>query len=126
MQRRLGSGGSRSSEEKRMNRTTVITVTLLVTALLSVTTCRLDAGDVEPAKLRDLQQRNWHQWRGPQASGVAPLADPPLHWAEDKNVHWKIEIPGRGTASPIIWEDQVFILTAIKTDRVKEPDALPA
>lgn len=59
-------------------------------------------------------QKYWPQWRGPQATGVAPLADPPLEWNENKNVRWKVEIPGRGLASPIVWDNQVFILSAIE------------
>src|SRR4051812_47630656 len=59
----------------------------------------------------------WPQWRGPAADGVAPLADPPLNWSETKNVKWKAAIPGFGTSTPIIWGDQVFILTAIPTGK---------
>jgi outer membrane protein assembly factor BamB len=55
----------------------------------------------------------WPQWRGPRATGVAPHAKPPLEWNEKKNVRWKIEIPGRGSSSPIVWGDQIFITTAI-------------
>ena len=57
--------------------------------------------------------RNWPQWRGPRATGVAPHADPPTEWSETKNVSWKVEIPGRGSSSPVIWDDQVFLTTAI-------------
>ncbi len=60
---------------------------------------------------------NWHQWRGPTATGVAPLATPPLNWSEDSNVKWKVAIPGDSTATPIVWGDQIFLTTAIKTDR---------
>jgi len=56
---------------------------------------------------------NWPQWRGPLANGIAPDANPPLEWSETKNVKWKIAIPGRGTSTPIIWGDRVFVLTAI-------------
>jgi outer membrane protein assembly factor BamB len=52
-------------------------------------------------------------WRGPLGNGVAPLADPPVEWSETKNVTWKIEVPGRGSASPVIWGDRIFLLTAI-------------
>ena len=58
---------------------------------------------------------NWPAWRGPLASGVAPDAQPPTQWSETQNVHWKVSIPGRGTSTPVIWEDQVFILTAVPT-----------
>ena len=36
-----------------------------------------------------------------------------MEWSETKNIRWKVEIPGRGSASPIVWGDRVFILTAI-------------
>ena len=60
---------------------------------------------------------NWHQWRGPQANGVSPTADPPVSWSEDENIKWKVAIEGQGTSTPIIWGDKVFVLTAIKTGR---------
>jgi outer membrane protein assembly factor BamB len=55
----------------------------------------------------------WGQWRGPEASGVSRTANPPLEWSETRNIRWKIEIPGRGTGSPVVWGDKVFLLTAI-------------
>ena len=52
-------------------------------------------------------------WRGPLGTGVAPSANPPTEWSETKNVKWKVEIPGRGSSSPVIWGDRIFLLTAI-------------
>jgi len=66
-------------------------------------------------------ESNWHQFRGPYSTGVAPQGNPPTTWDEQKNIQWKVEIPGRGLASPIVWGDRVFILTAIKTDREGAP-----
>ncbi|PAY18004.1 hypothetical protein CKO51_18545 [Rhodopirellula sp. SM50] len=60
-------------------------------------------------------EENWHQWRGPEATGVSRTADPPVQWSEDKHVKWKIAIDGRGTSTPIVWNDKVFLLTAIDT-----------
>src|SRR5262245_41159438 len=57
--------------------------------------------------------RHWHQWRGPDATGVSTTADPPLEWSETKNIRWKVEIPGRGSSSPIVWGDRVFVSTAV-------------
>ena len=57
--------------------------------------------------------RYWAQWRGPHASGVSTTADPPLEWSETKNVRWKTLIPGRGHASPVVWGDRIFVLTAV-------------
>jgi outer membrane protein assembly factor BamB len=62
-------------------------------------------------------ERNWHQWRGPYMTGVSPAGNPPVEWSETKNVKWKIPIPGRGHATPVIWEDKLFVLTAVETDR---------
>ena len=55
----------------------------------------------------------WMQWRGPQGTGFSATATPPVEWSETKNVRWKVEIPGRGSASPIVAGDRVFILTAV-------------
>ena len=57
--------------------------------------------------------RYWAQWRGPHHSGVSPTANPPLEWSEAKNVRWKVAIPGRGFASPVVWGDRLFVLTAV-------------
>jgi outer membrane protein assembly factor BamB len=71
------------------------------------------------------QLKNWHHWRGPLANGTSPQADPPSKWDAKTNIKWKAALPGRGSATPIIWGDQVFIVTAIKTDRKADPDKLP-
>ena len=60
---------------------------------------------------------NWHQWRGPNANGVSPSADPPVSWSESENIKWKMAIDGKGTSTPIIWGSKVFLLTAIKTGK---------
>jgi outer membrane protein assembly factor BamB len=77
------------------------------------------AADFEQEKLR-----HWHQFRGPLATGVAPHGNPPTDWAEGRNIKWKVEIPGRGSSSPIVWGDRIYVLTAVKTDRTAEtPDS---
>ena len=67
-------------------------------------------------------EKNWPQWRGPYANGVAPYSNPPVEWSESKNIKWKIEIPGKGHATPIIWDNRIFVLTAIETDKQVEPE----
>ena len=68
---------------------------------------------------------NWHHWRGPLVCGVAPHGDPPVHWDEKTNVKWKAAIPGDGNTTPIVWQNQVFIVTAIDTGRVAQTRDLP-
>ena len=65
-------------------------------------------------------EKNWHHWRGPHATGAAVDANPPTTWSETENIRWKVAIPGTGHAAPIIWEDKIFIQTAIKVEAPKE------
>ncbi|HMJ90369.1 MAG TPA: PQQ-binding-like beta-propeller repeat protein [Candidatus Acidoferrum sp.] len=64
---------------------------------------------------------NWGQWRGPSQNGVAPKADPPTEWSESKNVKWKFKLAGEGSASPIVWDNYVFVQSAVPA--AKKPDA---
>ncbi len=72
-------------------------------------------------------EKNWHHWRGPHNNGTAVNADPPTTWNEDKNVRWKVPIPGMGHASPIVWEDTIFIQTAIESapPKPQQPEEQP-
>ncbi|MCU0914811.1 MAG: PQQ-like beta-propeller repeat protein [Planctomycetes bacterium] len=90
-----------------------ITVAFLLTA---VCTCPPAAGADD----------NWPTWRGPTATGVAAQGNPPVTWSESENIKWKVEIPGRGHSSPVIWGNKLFLQTAIDTGRTKSADAQPA
>ena len=70
------------------------------------------------------QSHYWPQWRGPTGNGVGLHADPPIEWSEDRNVAWKVPIPGKGSSSPIVWGDYVFITSAVTTGSA--PPAPPA
>ncbi len=61
--------------------------------------------------------QDWGQWRGPLGTGVAPGASPPLHWSETRNLRWKVPIPGAGSATPVLWGDRLFVLTAIDSGK---------
>ncbi|MCH8292002.1 PQQ-binding-like beta-propeller repeat protein [Candidatus Poribacteria bacterium] len=89
---------------------TIITV---IVCFCMISTCVWGAESVE--------EKYWPTWRGPVTTGVAPLGNPPINWSEDQNIRWKIEIPGKGLASPIVWRNTVFVLTAIETDKQVEP-----
>src|ERR1051326_6330633 len=64
--------------------------------------------------------QNWPQWRGPLENGVAPLADPPVEWSETKNIKWKVKIPGEGSATPLVWENMIFVQTAIPAGKKED------
>ena len=56
---------------------------------------------------------NWPGWRGPRGDGTSLEKNIPVRWngPAGKNIAWKVEIPGRGHASPIVWQDRIFLVT---------------
>jgi outer membrane protein assembly factor BamB len=68
---------------------------------------------------------NWHQWRGPLASGYAPRGKPPLKWDAQTNLKWHTPLPGESCATPIVWGDRVFALAAVDTGREAAAGDLP-
>ena len=63
----------------------------------------------------------WPQWRGPLATGVAPHAEPPVTWSEEENVRWKVEIPGQGHSTPVLWGEHLFLTLAVPVGKPFEP-----
>jgi outer membrane protein assembly factor BamB len=62
--------------------------------------------------------QNWPSFRGPNASGVAEGTKPPTNWDVEKsqNVLWTTPIPGLSHASPIVWGNRIFVITAVSSD----------
>ena len=52
---------------------------------------------------------DWPGFRGPNGSGVSSEAGLPLTWSDTENIAWKAELPGRGSSSPIVSGDRVFV-----------------
>ena len=77
--------------------------------LIGATACSLPLAAQEAGPDAGEALQNWPQWRGPLATGVAPQADPPVAWDETKNIRWKLELPGKGHSTPIVWGDRVFV-----------------
>ncbi len=75
---------------------------------------------IQSVALAAAPDQNWPQWRGPLQNGVAPSADPPVAWSETNNIKWKVKIPGEGSATPIVWGDQIFVQTAVPTGKKQE------
>jgi len=57
---------------------------------------------------------NWGHWRGVNGNGVAPDANPPARFSNTENVRWKTPIEGSGSGSPVVWQDRVFVTSAIE------------
>ena len=62
---------------------------------------------------------DWRRWRGPQGNGITAGQTPPIRWSETENVVWKVKVPGRGHASPIIVNDRIFLATAEQDNSIQ-------
>ncbi|HQR06753.1 MAG TPA: PQQ-binding-like beta-propeller repeat protein [Gemmatales bacterium] len=84
---------------------TLAALSLLSTGLLTIT-----------------QAEDWPGFRGTNSSGLAAGNSVPLEWSKDKNVQWKVTIPGVAWSCPIVSGDKVFITTAI-TEKQRKPSS---
>lgn len=50
-------------------------------------------------RLAAKKNQSWHRWRGPDATGIAPLGNSPVEWSEDRDLRWKVAIPGHGKST---------------------------
>src|SRR6266404_3106328 len=58
---------------------------------------------------------NWPQFRGPNASGISEDAAPVVwNFETVENIRWQRPVPGLGHASPIVWQDRLYVATATK------------
>ena len=59
-----------------------------------------------------LHSDTWPQFRGTGAQGVADGQSLPTTWDVDtgENIRWTTEIPGSSHASPVVWNDRLFVL----------------
>jgi hypothetical protein len=57
---------------------------------------------------------NWPCWRGPRGDGTGLEKTVPTHWSATDNVQWKVNVPGEGHSSPIVWNDLLFLTTALR------------
>jgi outer membrane protein assembly factor BamB len=57
----------------------------------------------------------WPTWRGAAGTGSVAGAKPPVKWSDTENIKWKAEVPGLGFSTPIVWQDRIYLLTAIET-----------
>jgi outer membrane protein assembly factor BamB len=56
-----------------------------------------------------LPAANWPQWRGPAFHGSSPETDLPVQFSKTENLKWTTALPGPSAATPIVWEDHVFV-----------------
>ena len=57
-------------------------------------------------------ETNWPRWRGPMENGHSQDSNVPVKWTKDQ-LAWKVDLPGIGQSSPIVWGDQIFLTSAL-------------
>lgn len=56
--------------------------------------------------------RYWPRWRGPSGQGLVAPGSYPDRWSTTDNVRWRVEVPGDGNSSPVVWADTIFLTTS--------------
>jgi outer membrane protein assembly factor BamB len=56
-----------------------------------------------------LLAEDWPQWRGPMLNGTSSEKNLPVRWSTTENVTWKLAVPERSGATPIVWGEHVFL-----------------
>src|SRR5687767_6207192 len=94
-----------SGADSKMKKTTTV---VFIGLLIATTTA--------PVRAQVSDNAHWPQWRGPFFNGMA-RGDAPTQWSDTSNIKWKVEVPGRGHSTPVIWGDRIFLTTAIPTGK---------
>jgi outer membrane protein assembly factor BamB len=84
--------------------------TKICLASLAAATLLLHAADNTSAG------ENWPRWRGPRGDGHSSATDLPLRW-DEKSIAWKTPLKGIGQSSPTVWEDRIFLTSALENGR---------
>ena len=59
-----------------------------------------------------IQAEDWNSFRGPKGNGISQESGFPVEWGPEKNMIWKVKLPGAGNGSPIVSEGKVFLTTS--------------
>jgi outer membrane protein assembly factor BamB len=61
---------------------------------------------------------NWPHWRGPAYDGSSPEKNLPAKFSKTKNIKWQVALPGANASTPIIFDDNVFVSSIDKENRL--------
>jgi outer membrane protein assembly factor BamB len=65
-----------------------------------------------------LRAENWPHWRGPDYDGISKETGLPAQWGPDRNIAWRLRLPGMGSSTPAIWGDNLFFTSQDGNDLV--------
>jgi outer membrane protein assembly factor BamB len=75
------------------------------------------AADVEMIAVEGEGATYWPRWRGPSGQGHVVGTNYVDTWSNTENVQWRVDVPGRGHSSPIVWANHIFLTTATEGGR---------
>lgn len=62
--------------------------------------------------VRSVLAENWPHWRGLRHDGTSLEEGLPVQWSKTENVLWRLELPGPAGATPVVWENRIFLTSA--------------
>lgn len=60
----------------------------------------------------------WPRFRGPNGAGQSDAKNIPTEWTTE-DVLWRIELPGVGHASPVVWDDRLIVTSGDPKDATR-------
>lgn len=61
---------------------------------------------------------NWPSWRGPENQGISSEKNLPTEWSADKNIAWRLPMPGAAGSTPVVWDDHIFVTSVADDDLI--------
>jgi outer membrane protein assembly factor BamB len=61
---------------------------------------------------------NWPQWRGAKLDGISHETGLPGQWSKTENIAWRFALPGPAGATPVVWDDHIYLTSAEGSDLV--------
>lgn len=62
--------------------------------------------------------QEWTRFRGPNGSGESEATTIPASWS-DADYNWKVELPGIGHSSPVLWGEKIVLASASNEGRTR-------
>jgi outer membrane protein assembly factor BamB len=70
----------------------------------------LRAGLIGMVLVCSADAQEWPRFRGPNGTGISRSKGIPAK-ITDANIKWKVELPGTGHSSPVLWGERIFLTT---------------
>ena len=57
---------------------------------------------------------NWPRWRGSRDNGSTDTGKYPVKWDANTHLSWKIQLPGKGCSTPIVWNGRIYVTAPVE------------